>query len=250
MPLHTQRFVKRPVEIEAVQWFQNGDHPLDHVGEIVTDPLGGPDYARIEGALVRFFRHPDYPGDQVHDRCGRTWHDHGWIDTLEGGHTVCPCDWIITGVQGEHYPCKPDIFAATYLSASKIGELSDGFHTFNELYKFRMAYNAALFNEWAKGGLYGVHKSWRHDDGQRCFDGGWFIVMADLPSGQISNHYQARYWDLFQIPEKPRASFFDGHTAQDVYDRLVTSLVALSAAPTQEQLLARTEVPGQLSLFE
>jgi hypothetical protein len=41
-------------------------------------------------------------------------HDHGWIDTLEGGHNVCPGDWIITGVKGEHYPCKPDIFAATY----------------------------------------------------------------------------------------------------------------------------------------
>jgi hypothetical protein len=40
--------------------------------------------------------------------------DHGWIDTLEGSHTVCPGDWIITGVKGEMYPCKPDIFAATY----------------------------------------------------------------------------------------------------------------------------------------
>ena len=41
-------------------------------------------------------------------------HEHGWIDTLEGGHIVCPGDWIITGVKGENYPCKPDIFAATY----------------------------------------------------------------------------------------------------------------------------------------
>jgi len=41
-------------------------------------------------------------------------HNHGWIDTLEGGHIVCPGDWIITGVKGENYPCKPDIFEATY----------------------------------------------------------------------------------------------------------------------------------------
>jgi hypothetical protein len=41
-------------------------------------------------------------------------HDHGWIDTLEGGHIVCPGDYIITGVNGEHYPCKPDIFWRTY----------------------------------------------------------------------------------------------------------------------------------------
>jgi hypothetical protein len=38
----------------------------------------------------------------------------GWIFTLEGGHIVTPGDYIITGVKGEHYPCKPDIFALTY----------------------------------------------------------------------------------------------------------------------------------------
>lgn len=41
-------------------------------------------------------------------------HNHGWIDTLEGGHVVCPGDWIIRGIKGENYPCKPDIFAETY----------------------------------------------------------------------------------------------------------------------------------------
>ena len=36
------------------------------------------------------------------------------IDTLEGPLTAQPGDWIITGIQGEQYPCKPDIFEATY----------------------------------------------------------------------------------------------------------------------------------------
>ena len=36
------------------------------------------------------------------------------IDTLEGAYTVTPGDWIITGIKGEKYPCKPDIFEATY----------------------------------------------------------------------------------------------------------------------------------------
>lgn len=36
------------------------------------------------------------------------------IPTLEGTMTANPGDWIITGVKGERYPCKPDIFAATY----------------------------------------------------------------------------------------------------------------------------------------
>jgi hypothetical protein len=97
------RFRKRPIEIVAHQWFRNGDHPDD-------------ESAQDEGKVVRYFRRPEpeYAGDVIHDICGRTWHEHGWIDTLEGGHTVCPGDWVITGVRGEVYPCKPDIFAATY----------------------------------------------------------------------------------------------------------------------------------------
>lgn len=38
----------------------------------------------------------------------------GYIETLEGRMHVMALDWIITGVKGEKYPCKPDIFAATY----------------------------------------------------------------------------------------------------------------------------------------
>ena len=97
-------FRKLPVLIEAHQWFKNGDHPED------GDPA-------TEGQVVRYFRHPDYDGAGAHEPCGYTWHDHGWIDTLEGGHTVCPGDWIITGVADERYPCKPAIFAATYETA-------------------------------------------------------------------------------------------------------------------------------------
>jgi hypothetical protein len=101
------------------------------------------------------------------------------------------------------------------------GNTSDGYHTFNELYEFRKAYNAALFNEWAAGGKCSVHKSWRHHDGELCFGGGWFIVVAVLPDGQISNHYEAKDWDLFAVPETERALFeFDGHTGADVVERL------------------------------
>jgi hypothetical protein len=101
------------------------------------------------------------------------------------------------------------------------GNTSDGYHTFNELYEFRKAYNAALFNEWAVGGKCSVHKSWRHHDGELCFGGGWFIVVAVLPDGQISNHYEAKDWDLFAVPETERALFeFDGHTGADVVERL------------------------------
>lgn len=98
---------------------------------------------------------------------------------------------------------------------------SDGYHTFKELYEFRKVYNAALFNEWHKQSKYWVHKSWRHHDGELCFGGGWFIVVAVLPGGQISNHYEAKDWDLFQVKEVQKAIFeFDGHTGQDVIERI------------------------------
>ena len=129
------------------------------------------------------------------------------------------------------------------------GNYSDGYHTFNELYEFRKTYNAALFNEWARDYFksmepykdvplsklhpeiqvflknnkpkYDVHKSWKHNDGELCFGGGWFIVVAVLPTGQISNHYKAKDWDLFKIPALEKAKYeFDGHTPSDVVARL------------------------------
>jgi hypothetical protein len=116
------KFRKKPVVIEATQWFKNGDHPLDYSvihdgfenGEMRQFP---PEERRAkgwEGDIVRYFRHPEVSGERACEKCGATMHVHGWIDTLEGGHIACPGDWIITGVAGENYPCKPDIFAATY----------------------------------------------------------------------------------------------------------------------------------------
>lgn len=62
------------------------------------------------------------------------------------------------------------------------GKISDGFHSFDELYHYRMLYNAAFFN--SLEGKCEVHKSYRHADGELCFGGGWFVVMANLPTGQ------------------------------------------------------------------
>ena len=101
--------------------------------------------------------------------------------------------------------------------------IGDGYHTFQELYDIRKAYNAALFNEWASFDVpkYEVHKSWRHNDGELCFGGGWFIVCANLLDGQISNHYSAEDWQLFKLPIKEKAMFkFDGHTNSDCVNRL------------------------------
>lgn len=104
------KFKKKPVVIEATQWFKNGDHPKDYAD---NDDGAGRKANDWEGDVVRRHRLPGGSHAQC-AHCGDTMNNHGWIDTLEGGHIVCPGDWIITGVRGEFYPCKPDIFEMTY----------------------------------------------------------------------------------------------------------------------------------------
>jgi hypothetical protein len=106
-----QKFRKKPVVIEAVQWFKNGDHPEDKC-ELIPVTEGEPFLS--EGDIVRRYRHPEIPGEMFCPHCDHSFNEHGFIDTLEGGHTVCVGDWIIKGVKGEFYPCKPDIFELTY----------------------------------------------------------------------------------------------------------------------------------------
>ena len=107
-----------------------------------------------------------------------------------------------------------------------VGKTSDGYHTFDELYHYRALYNAGFFNE-----LYAAYqehdtpagaiiKSRKHSDGEDCFGGGWFIVMAELPTGQISNHYQDKYWDLFKVLSVEKAWKWDGHTPAEAAERL------------------------------
>lgn len=133
--------------------------------------------------------------------------------------------------QNEFYRVQQDILK---IDSELRENLTDGYHSFWELYEFRKVYNAALFNEWASDSFlvkgrnsnkvaikYGVHKSWRHHDGELCFGGGWFIVSAMLPNGLISNHYKAEDWDLFKIPVVEKALYeYDGHVGKDVLERL------------------------------
>lgn len=89
------KFRKKPVVIEAFQWWPGKEFPMPEFSEL--NPL----------ALM------DGPEGQV------TMYDDRKlvIKTLEGEIKASPGDWIIKGVNGEFYPCKPDIFAKTYEEA-------------------------------------------------------------------------------------------------------------------------------------
>lgn len=137
-----------------------------------------------------------------------------------------------------------------------VGEISDGYHSFNELYKFRMLYNAAFLNLFVRqGGI--AYKSRKHNGGEEIFGGKYFIVVANLPSGQISNHYENGYWDLFDIPELPEAEKFDGHTPSDVLDRLdeylsYSKLIKKKSEPTMflVEVFDKGEAPNVLGFYE
>ena len=110
------KFRKKPIVVEATRWLKNGDHPLDDTEELKNSE----DWIFLsEGKVVRYYRRPELDGQRECEQCHSIMRNHGWIDTLEGGHIVCPGDWIITGVAGEMYPCKDQIFRDTYDAASE-----------------------------------------------------------------------------------------------------------------------------------
>jgi hypothetical protein len=72
------QYRKKPIVVEAEQFFENS----------------------LDGWPLGVYKHDEWDGYA--------------IDTLEGTYRVTEGDWIITGVNGERYPCKPDIFEKTY----------------------------------------------------------------------------------------------------------------------------------------
>lgn len=105
------KYRKKPIVIEAHQWFKNGDHPEDRCVPVYTWEY---DYMSCGKVVERLEIKDTMKSVDKCKYCKSQMMDHGWIKTLEGGHIVCPGDYIITGVKGERYPCKPDIFKQTY----------------------------------------------------------------------------------------------------------------------------------------
>lgn len=100
------------------------------------------------------------------------------------------------------------------------GEVSDGYHTFGELYAHRRALTAVL-----AGAAAGDGDSWRskahHPDGDPMFPG-YFIVGINLPTGTITYHYKLKHWDDFAaVPELEHAPPWDGATPNDTVTRLL-----------------------------
>lgn len=98
------------------------------------------------------------------------------------------------------------------------GEVSDGHHTFNELYRHRCALFLTLMASHPE-------RSWfskTHDDGEQW--GSWFIVGMHLPTGMVTYHFPGTMWEIVQktgAQELSIAPKWDGHTSEDVIKRIM-----------------------------
>lgn len=96
-----------------------------------------------------------------------------------------------------------------------MGEVSDGYHTFNELYHHRAVLFSVICNLMP-------NKAWKsklHNTGDMFK--GMFIVGIETPQGQATYHYDIEpYWDMFNVKELERAPKWDGHTPADAINRI------------------------------
>ena len=99
-----------------------------------------------------------------------------------------------------------------YRTKNSADDISDGYHTFGDLYKHR-TYLLAL----AMIHLPYAWKARKHEDGT-MFDG-MFVVGFPTPNGMVTYHCDNEYWNDFKIPEIPHAPHFDGYSDADVLDR-------------------------------
>ena len=103
------------------------------------------------------------------------------------------------------------------IDSDNIGEFSDGYHTFNELYHHRAILFAVICNKFKKL----AWKSLNHSDNDEPMYDGMFIVGINTPQGPANYHYNIEpYWDLFDCKELPKAPEWDLHTPDDAIKRI------------------------------
>lgn len=127
---------------------------------------------------------------------------------------MCNADTNLLIIRGEHTMndislCNNCAEESKRLLDDK-GKISDGYHTFDELYYHRMV----LFVVICAQNKNRAWKSWKHDDGT-MFDN-YFIVGVETREGQYTYHYHKDHWWLFEVRELERAPKWDGHKPEDV----------------------------------
>lgn len=106
-----------------------------------------------------------------------------------------------------------------------IQKMSDGYHTFEELYHHRMMLFSVICNTYKDK----AWKSWKHNDNTMYDD--YFIAGIDTEEGQYTYHYHKDNWDMFNVKELEYAPEWDGHKPSDI-----TRLLNLLNKPKNNEL--------------
>lgn len=135
--------------------------------------------------------------------------------------SVPPIEFPIgSRMQGRHIYTLTKIAEALYNAGYRklpdnIGDFSDGYHTFNELYHHRAVLFSVICNMMPE-------KAWKsklHNTGDMF--NGMFIVGIETEQGQATYHYDIDpYWDMFKVKELEKAPKWDGHTPTDAIQRI------------------------------
>lgn len=144
---------------------------------------------------------------------------------------------IITEKTGATFANKSDVISLEYVAdaithfncnnpelvnmAKKLhlykGSVSDGYHTFDELYHHRAILFSVICDLYPEL----AWKSKQHDDPNFPMYPGMFICGIETPGGQATYHYDIDpYWDIFNVKELERAPKYDGHTPEDAINRI------------------------------
>ena len=113
----------------------------------------------------------------------------------------------------------------TIVELESIQKMSDGYHTFEELYHHRMMLFSIICNTYKDK----AWKSWKHHDNTMYDD--YFIVGIDTEEGQYTYHYHKDNWDMFNVKELEYAPEWDGHKPSDI-----TRLLNLLNKPKNNEL--------------
>ena len=107
------KFRKKPVDVEATQIFQKDIEAAFQI-EVEAYNARKESYNERWGLLCGTGTKLLVEGAKIYLSRGRHKQISAYIETLEGRMQISDGDWIIKGVAGEFYPCKPDIFKLTY----------------------------------------------------------------------------------------------------------------------------------------
>lgn len=123
--------------------------------------------------------------------------------------------------------------------AKGIGEVSDGFHTFNELYHHRAVLFSVICNSMPE-------KAWKsklHNTGDMF--PGMFVVGIITPEGYATYHFDVElYWDMFNVQELTMAPEWDGHTPEDAINRISKLRISCPAGLEGEWKLVKKALFG------